>query len=119
MAFYQQMTVLYAAESSALETAVKGFKGRQTHLVVVIEQAQRSSAVFVSIDAHHRFGGCSERVFQEGFPGLILTSVGPPLWIKCFILKNQHWPFASEKLKKQKQKNTYFSTARHHKLPIP
>ncbi|KAL0620929.1 hypothetical protein AAY473_009256 [Plecturocebus cupreus] len=81
MAFYQQMTVLYAAESSALETAVKGFKSRQTNLVVVIKQAQRSCAVFVSIDAHHRFGRCSERVFQEGFPGLIFTSVGPPLWI--------------------------------------
>lgn len=69
------------------------------YLVIVVEQAQRGGTVFIAIDAHHRFGCRSERVFQEGFPGFILTSIGAPLWIKGFILKNQDWPFASEKLK--------------------
>lgn len=99
MTFYQQITVLYAAESSAFRPAVKGFKEQEAYLVVVIEQAQGSGAVFIPVDAHHGFGGGSERVLQEGLPGLILTSIGAPLGVQGFILKNQHWPFASEKLK--------------------
>jgi hypothetical protein len=77
------------------------------YLVVVIEQAQCRSTVLVPVDAHHRFGCCGERVFQERLPGFILASIGAPLGIKCFILKNQHWPFASEKVVIIKKKSHF------------
>lgn len=92
----RQRTVLQAAESGASGSAMADCPEPVTHLVVVIEQAQRSCAVFIPVDAHHGLGGRSERVFQERLPGLILAGVGAPLRIKGLVLKDQHWPFASE-----------------------
>lgn len=80
-------------------------EGSRAYLVVVVEQAQRGGTVFIPVDAHHGFGGRRERVFQERLPGFILASVGAPLWIQCFILKNQHRPFALEEFF-LKRKNT-------------
>lgn len=85
----------------------------QTHLVVVVEQAQCSRAVLVPVDAHHRLGRRGEGVLQEGLPGFVLTRVGAPLRVECFILKNQHRPFASGKTRILR---LGFPAARHHKL---
>lgn len=50
-----------------------------TDLVIVIEEPQGGSTVFISIYAHHGFCGRSKRILQVRPPGLILTGVGPTL----------------------------------------
>lgn len=61
-----------------------------TYHVVVIEEAQGSHAVIVSIHPHHRLGGCSQGVLQVGFPGFIFIGVGELLEVHGVILHQAH-----------------------------
>lgn len=61
-----------------------------TYHIVVIEEAQGSHTVIISIHPHHGLSCCSQGVLQVGFPGFIFISVGELLEVHGVILHQTH-----------------------------
>lgn len=78
-----------------------------TYHVVIVEEAEGSHAVVVSVNPHHRLGGCGQGVLQVGFPGLVFTGVGELLEVHAVVLHQAHGPETEAGVKAKRQHRVF------------
>lgn len=89
----------------------------ESDLVVLIEEPQGGSTVFIAIDAHHGLCGRGKRILQVRPPGLILTGVGPT-WVKGRLI-GHHYNQPLTETHTHRHKTVYHHTSKQKDINDP